>query len=383
MLLSSLVLPTLVSAVSLLQNKEQLSNPLVNALTFENLGYTGYYYDVEKLDDLKSCNCKLKSKFTVFEGTNTPLNEELSVHFRGPLKLHQFAFYSGDSYVKGQSQGTFTRAAYYSALDGTANNLTFLTNAGADSDCLGKALTYASSNGTGKADSETVLAQDTFLHSDDEYLIFSSTKCEKLGTDKDCGVYRSGIPAYQGFNGTVKMFLFEFEMPEETKQNNSNIFYDMPAIWLLNAKIPRTSQYSSNPNCSCWNSGCGEYDIFEIMNSTESTHLYSTIHDYQDTDNINMGMAAPGYFARDLSNKMQGGVVFDNNGNAVSFMLNSTSFDSEIGASNLNDWIDSNREVDLELSSVTLNTSQKSEGIVMSTRFMAWVVSAFLVLMYF
>lgn len=359
------------------------SNPQVNALGFLNLGYTGYYYDVDKLDTSSKCNCKLQTEFTVFEGTNTPLNEELSVHFRGPLKLHQFAFYLGDSYVKGQSEGSFKRQAYYSAQDGTGENVTFLTNAGEDSDCLGKALTYASSNGTEKAGSATLLEKDVLLHSDQEYLIFSASKCEKLGKGKDCGVYRKDIPAFHGFGGTVKMFLFEFEMPTEPNKNNSNTFYDMPAIWLLNAKIPRTSQYSSNPNCSCWNSGCGEYDIFEIMNSTESTHLYSTIHDYQGTDSINLGMAAKGYFARDLENKMLGGVVFDNAGNAVSFMLNSTSLGSEISASDLNKWIDTQNEVEDELASVTLNTSQKkSEGIVPSTSLMAWLVSVFLIFMY-
>lgn len=119
------------------------------------------------------------------------------------------------------------------------------------------------------------------------------------------------------------------------------------------------------------------------MNSTESTHLYSTIHDYQGTDSINLGMAAKGYFARDLKNKMLGGVVFDKAGNAVSFMLNSTSLDSEISASDLNKWIDTQNEVEDELASVTLNTSQKkSEGIAPSTSLMAWLVSVFLIFMY-
>ena len=39
---------------------------------------------------------------------------------------------------------------------------------------------------------------------------------------------------------------------------------DMPAIWLLNAEIPRTQQYG---DCSCWKTGCGELDVFEVLNS--------------------------------------------------------------------------------------------------------------------
>lgn len=40
---------------------------------------------------------------------------------------------------------------------------------------------------------------------------------------------------------------------------------DMPAFWLLNAQIPLTSQYPMNADCSCWKSGCGELDIFEVL----------------------------------------------------------------------------------------------------------------------
>lgn len=32
---------------------------------------------------------------------------------------------------------------------------------------------------------------------------------------------------------------------------------DMPAVWMLNANIPRTAQYGPK-GCSCWESGCGE-----------------------------------------------------------------------------------------------------------------------------
>ena len=40
---------------------------------------------------------------------------------------------------------------------------------------------------------------------------------------------------------------------------------DMPGIWLLNAQVPLTSQYGMNPKCSCWTSGCGEFDLFEVL----------------------------------------------------------------------------------------------------------------------
>lgn len=52
---------------------------------------------------------------------------------------------------------------------------------------------------------------------------------------------------------------------------------DMPSIWLLNAQIPLTSQYGTNGNCSCWKSGCGEFDIFEVLDHG-SHRCKSTLH---------------------------------------------------------------------------------------------------------
>lgn len=361
-------------------------NPEVDAIQFLNLGYTGYYFDVKKLAYDSKCKCEREPIVKKFNGTNAPYDEELSVHFRGPLTLHGFAFYSGSDYVRGDSSssgGSFSRVSYYNASEQKTDNLTFLTNAGEDSECLGKALTYASSNGTGSADSATTLEKNNLIHSDEEYSIWLDSDCGKSGVDNDCGVYRKDIPAKHGFGGTTKLFLFEFEMPSEDHKNNSNTFYNMPAIWLLNAKIPRTSQYSTNPQCSCWDSGCGEYDIFEIMNSTEATHLYSTIHGYQGTGNINLGIQAQGHFNRDVHNTMKGGVVFDSSGNAYSFMLNSTTFGDEIQGLDLNKWINTQDDVEQEMASVTLTTSQKkSEGLVAKSSFMSLVVSLFSFVLY-
>jgi hypothetical protein len=57
----------------------------------------------------------------------------------------------------------------------------------------------------------------------------------------------------------------------------SGINVDMPAIWMLNAQIPRVGQYLSQPGCSCWSTGCGELDIVETL-STGNTRLISTMH---------------------------------------------------------------------------------------------------------
>lgn len=77
-----------------------------------------------------------------------------------------------------------------------------------------------------------------------------------------------------GFGGSQKVFLFEFSMPFSGKTGFNE---DMPAIWLLNAQIPLTSQYGTNPACSCWTSGCGEFDLFEILDSG-NFRCKSTLH---------------------------------------------------------------------------------------------------------
>lgn len=283
--------------------------------------------------DSDSCTCELSTTATRFLGANAPISEEVSVHFRGPLTLSKFGYYVADG-------DNWDRKAYYNGS--LSSNVTFLTTAGKNSSCLGKALTYADSDGISKASSATLLGKDTLINSQDEYSIFSTVKCGDSGLDKDCGVYRSGIPAYHGFSGTTKMFLFEFTMPTESKVLKSEVSnYDMPAIWLLNAHIPRTSQYSTNANCSCWRSGCGEFDIFEVKNNTESTvnKLFSTIHDYQGTDDIESGIQANGYIPRDTEGTMIGGVVFDSNGKASVFVSNSTTFDSSISNSDVSGWV--------------------------------------------
>lgn len=78
----------------------------------------------------------------------------------------------------------------------------------------------------------------------------------------------------EGFIGAQKLFLFEFSMPLDGVTSGANA--DMPAIWMLNSQIPRTLQYGS-ADCSCWESGCGEFDIFEVL-TTASTRAKSTLH---------------------------------------------------------------------------------------------------------
>ncbi|EJS43213.1 YJL171C [Saccharomyces arboricola H-6] len=346
-------------------------------LDFTNAGFTGSYLPVKKFTDIssnESCSCEVGDQIW-FSGKNAPLAEYLSVHFRGPLKLKQFAFYTSTGFTvnDNRTSSDWSRSAYYNSSSKTAENVTFLNHEGDASPCLGNALSYASSNGTGSASEATVLADDTLISSNEEYIIYSNVSCPKSGISKDCGVYRSGIPAYYGFGGITKMFLFEFEMPTETAKNSSSIgYYDLPAIWLLNDHIARTSQYPTNANCSCWASGCGEYDIFEAMNGTEKNHLYSTFHTFQGIEDLGTGIQSYGYITRNTSGTMKGGVVFDSSGDVVSFISDATTFDSTVSAETVNELlaaIPADETYSSELMSISAtapSTTSKSNGIALT-----------------
>lgn len=312
-------------------------------IEFSNVGFAGSYTPVKKMTGItnnNTCTCEVGDKIW-FDGANAPLSDYLSVHFRGPLMLNDFAYYTSENYYVGTSDSSnlsdWSRHAYYGSNSQTAENVTFLNNGGEDSPCLGKALSYAGSDGVSTASKPTVLEGKSLITSDQEFSIFSNISCPKSDPKKGCGVYRSGIPAYYGFGGVTKMFLFNFSMPTEKQANSSSFeFYDMPAIWLLNDQIPRTSQYPTNANCSCWASGCGEYDIFEVMNGTEANHLYSTFHTFQGIEYLGFGIQSYGYIPRRTTGNMIGGVVFDSRGNVVTFVSNSTSFDETLSASEVN-----------------------------------------------
>lgn len=136
-----------------------------------------------------------------------------------------------------------------------------------DLNSFGTSLSYASADGQSGAASPQVLS-NAMIEDDTEVIIMTNRSCD----DGDCGYTRSGGVAYRkqrvsylsicslsvfkfanlrrlldGFSGAQKVFLLEFSMP----LTNSTAFNgDMPAIWLLNAQIPLTSQYGTNPDCS-------------------------------------------------------------------------------------------------------------------------------------
>ncbi|AGO11827.1 AaceriADR056Wp [[Ashbya] aceris (nom. inval.)] len=245
---------------------------------------------------------------------------------------------STDSSTDGSSSVSgWKRVAYYTP--GSTDNCTFFNHQGGKgsgtwSSCFGNSISFASSDGLSGASKPTPLDDVTFK-SNQEFMIFSGASCKDKSLG-DCGYYRDKIPAYHGFGGATKMFVFEFTMPSDEGGNDYN--QDMPAIWLLNSKIPRTLQYGDS-SCSCWKSGCGEMDLFEVL-SKGSKYMISHIHDGQGNDGYNAGGGGTqDYFERPLDRPMKAAVIFDGENSNVHIVEIDGDFESSLSASTVQKWI--------------------------------------------
>ncbi|CAK7895538.1 hypothetical protein CAAN1_05S04038 [[Candida] anglica] len=381
---------------------------------YQNIGFSGSYQDVTNMDETSG---KCTQETVNFSGSMTPLDEELSVHFRGPLKLKQFGVYypatgnskradtedcvekhvhhkhkratavayetqtvwidgdgkpatSGTPTSTGAAAGTtpiaqgkaivpttysvlpsdatasasgsvpsaaaagdWQRASYYTP--GSASNCTFLNYYGGQgsgiwTSTFGNSLSYANADNSGASSSPVALG-DVTIASNTEFVVFSDTKC----TDgSGCGYYRKNIPAYHGFGGQNKIFVFEFEMPSSSATGFNG---DMPAVWLLNAKIPRTLQYG-DATCSCWATGCGELDLFEIL-STGSNKLITHLHDGQGVEAGNPygGGGSQDYFARPTSGSLKAAVIFS--GEEIHVQIVEEDFDEVLTSDTVAKWL--------------------------------------------
>ncbi|KAG9637759.1 hypothetical protein KCU64_g14077, partial [Aureobasidium melanogenum] len=230
------------------------------------------------------------------------------------------------------SSGSWGRKAYYNSEAGSADNVVFLNHNGGQGSgvfdyTFGNSLSYSNSQGNAGASSPQVLA-DTQLASNDEVIIMSDKEC-----DGDCGYYRDGQVAYHGFAGAQKAFFFEFEMPLDGNTDAATNG-DMPAIWMLNAQIPRTLQYGQ-ADCSCWTTGCGEFDIFEVL-APGDLRCKSTLH-----SNIKGGNSD--YFKRPVSGSMKAMVLLNGENMHIKVLDNDYQVPTSIDAS----WISNQCETSL------------------------------------
>jgi hypothetical protein len=131
-----------------------------------------------------------------------------------------------------------------------------------------------------------------------------------------------------GFDGASKAFFLEFSMPDD---GTSGFNMNMPAVWMLNAQIPRTVQYGP-ADCSCWTSGCGEFDIMEVL-SSGSTFCKSTFH-------TNKPGGSSDYIPRPTSGTIKIAVVFDSSDSTahVQVLDDSTNFPTSLSYGQIKDY---------------------------------------------
>ena len=105
---------------------------------------------------------------------------------------------------------------------------------------------------------------------------------------------------------------------------------DMPALWLLNGKIPRSQQYGA---CNCWASGCGEADIYEVLASGD-TKCKSTFH-------MLNGLGSSDYFERPTGGVIKVAAVFHQPSQTITILrlADSVNFGTSITDATIQDWI--------------------------------------------
>jgi hypothetical protein len=140
---------------------------------------------------------------------------------------------------------------------------------------FGNSLSYVSSNGDTVAPESTPF-EGTLATSEHEMAVFTDQSC-----DQDCSYWRPNATSHFGWSGSSKAFFIEFQMDHYNNTGtDQGLISDAPAWWFLNAAIPRVLQYGNDRNnipCSCWSTGCGEFDAFEVLSNGEQ-RAKSTLH---------------------------------------------------------------------------------------------------------
>jgi len=201
-----------------------------------------------------------------------------------------------------------------------------MANRAADGSIYNAKLNYVTANGQGYSATPETLS-DVLLPDNTEVILTTATACGA----SDCGVVLPGSQAHHGWAGVNKMFMFEYSMPlsglRSTTLTAPNP--DMPAIWLLNSKVTNGEQYG----CSCWGTGCGEFDIHEVLQPGDATG-YSSMH-----MGDNYAGTPPNGLARPTGATMKLAVIITDNVAQVQVLPDTQTFDDVIAADVVNSFL--------------------------------------------
>ncbi|KAK6541112.1 target of Sbf, variant 2 [Orbilia ellipsospora] len=396
MVFSKAVLVGAVLMGSLSEAKQQINNVWycdpVTQMQYTNVGCSGTYNTPSSMD---STGCSVDFTSVAYSGPLAPLNDEITFHLRGPIKLYNFAaYYIDDSpddatpstyaakrdephkkhrrfehehhkrnlkvktevveqvvtitryadapapssttttssvYVapavvanaeKGHSGkpakpangDVWKRTGYYDSASQKSEGITFMNNKGGAgsgtwSTCFGNSISFMSADGQSGCATPQILADNVLFGVNQEFSIWTNQSCDastfSLGGSSVCR---------RGFSGNNKVFVFKFTMPS-AHTDDSNIYgnSNMPAVWSLNSLIGRSLQYPSNPSWSCWNGGCGEFDIWEVLYPTAPAceYMTSTLHSAQGNPGTGKGGGGTcDYFERPTTGTFTGMVSY-------------------------------------------------------------------------
>jgi hypothetical protein len=214
-----------------------------------------------------------------------------------------------DTNVLAKRAADWNRVAYYtSTAPAQATGLTFMANLGDPREsgtfdyAFGNSLSYVMPSG-GQVASESLPFDGTLDTSEREIAVFTDQQC-----DQNCPYWRPNATSHYGWSGSSKAFFIEFQMDHyENEGSDQGLISDAPAWWFLNAAIPRVLQYGNDRNnipCSCWSTGCGEFDAFEVLGTGEE-RAKSTLH---RQGNLEGGDS--NYFKRPVGRTIKFGVVW-------------------------------------------------------------------------
>lgn len=251
----------------------------------------------------------------------------------------------GSGSDSGSATGDWSRVSYYDASSSTASNVVFMIGGlGGSPGCdgvfdmgFGNSISYANADGTLCAKNATPL-KDVTIKLNKELILFLDEDC-----DLSCGYWRKGITAKKGWAGSYKIFAFTFKMPRDLSATGQNA--DLPAIWLLNGRLPRTLEYpAGKPQCSCWSSGCGELDLWE-QTSASNGQLSNQLHYGKKTNGgAQGGGGSTQNFKRPTDEYVTNLAIFDGSSIYLKTVSN-FDFPSSIDEDTVKSWLSGSPEV--------------------------------------
>eukprot|EP00898_Chlorokybus_atmophyticus_P007685 jgi/Chlat1/7918/Chrsp68S07355 len=275
----------------------------VSSFAYSNVGGSGTYNSVVNMQSAPVWPppCALPSAAScvkaprVSKGVLAPFHEEQSMHFRGPLELYNLAVY----YPNGQ--GSWKRVSNFDRC--SQSNMGFLNNKGGGPSgvytvCGGSSQSWASADGKQPEKSNTRFSGS--LAADVEVNAMTGQAC----TGSACGFFRGvGQRGWAGNAKGEKMFVLRLRMPKAGGT-------DTPAVWLLNAQVPRSAQYGCNCRGMGGDGGCGELDIMEVLTDpSRKSQCISQIYSFKGST----GTGAH-YFIRPVNKAVTVFVVFGADG---------------------------------------------------------------------